>query len=75
VIGYVGSSGLSTGAHLHYELYSNGAPINPLSVRYISRAQLSGAELESFRARVRSLLGTPVGAARQAQTTGALPAG
>ncbi len=75
VIGYVGSSGLSTGAHLHYELYSNGAPINPLSVRYISRAQLSGAELESFRARVRSLLGTPVGATRQAQTTGALPAG
>ena len=65
VIGYVGSSGLSTGAHLHYELYRNGQPIDPLSVRFISRAQLSGADLESFRARVRTLLGTPVGAARQ----------
>jgi murein DD-endopeptidase MepM/ murein hydrolase activator NlpD len=68
VIGYVGSSGLSTGAHLHYELHRNGQPIDPLSVRFISRAQLEGAELEAFRSRVRALLSTPAGAVRPAQS-------
>jgi murein DD-endopeptidase MepM/ murein hydrolase activator NlpD len=66
VIGHIGTSGLSTGPHLHFETYRNGATINPRSVRFVGRAQLAGPALASFRSRLRDLLGTPLGAARQA---------
>jgi murein DD-endopeptidase MepM/ murein hydrolase activator NlpD len=52
LIGFVGNTGRSTGAHLHYEIQTGGRPIDPATYPATKRAQLAGADLAQFKKQI-----------------------
>ena len=76
VIGFVGSTGMSTGAHVHYEILVNGRFVDPMRVKLPRGRSLEGTMMASFekeRDRLDVQMNNRGSAARVSEAAGATP--
>jgi murein DD-endopeptidase MepM/ murein hydrolase activator NlpD len=76
VIGFVGSTGMSTGAHVHYEILVNGRFVDPMRVKLPRGRSLEGSMLASFekeRDRLDAQMSNRGNSARVSEATGTTP--
>jgi hypothetical protein len=74
VIGFVGSTGMSTGAHVHYEILVNGRFVDPMRIKLPRGRSLEGALMAGFekeRDRLDAQMGNRGGTARVSDAAGA----
>lgn len=56
IIGYVGSTGRSTGPHLHYEVLAGKRQVNPLGVKLPTGTKLRGSQLAAFKTKLQEVV-------------------